>query len=75
MPEEEEITYDIETIKLAISELADGYRVILSLYLFEDYSHKMIAEKLNISESTSKSQYSRARKRLMELIQLKNKKS
>jgi RNA polymerase sigma factor (sigma-70 family) len=73
--EEEEMTYDIETIKLAISELADGYRLIVSLYLFEDHSHKMIAEKLNISESTSKSQYSRARKRLIELIQLKNKKS
>lgn len=69
--EDEEITYDIETIKLAIRELADGYRMILSLYLFEDHSHKMIAEKLNISEGTSKSQYSRARKRLIELIQLK----
>ncbi len=75
MEEEEEITYDIEAIKLAISQLADGYRLIVSLYLFEDYSHKMIAEKLNISENTSKSQYSRARKRLMELIRLKNKKS
>jgi len=75
MQEDEEITYDIETIKLAIRELADGYRVILSLYLFEEQSHKMIAEKLNISEGTSKSQYSRARKRLIELIQLKSKKS
>jgi RNA polymerase sigma factor (sigma-70 family) len=75
MQEEEEITYGIETIKLAIGQLADGYRLIISLYLFEDHSHKMIAEKLNISESTSKSQYSRARKRLIELIQLKNKKS
>jgi RNA polymerase sigma factor (sigma-70 family) len=70
--EDEEITYDIETVKLAISKLADGYRLIVSLYLFEDHSHKMIAEKLNISESTSKSQYSRARKRLIELIRSKN---
>ncbi len=69
--QEEGITYDIETVKAAISELADGYRLIISLYLFEEHSHKMIAEKLNISESTSKSQYSRARKRLVELIQLK----
>jgi RNA polymerase sigma factor (sigma-70 family) len=71
MLEDEEITYDIEIIKLAISELADGYRLIISLYLFEEYSHKMIAKKLNINEGTSKSQYSRAKKRLIELIQLK----
>jgi RNA polymerase sigma-70 factor (ECF subfamily) len=72
--EEKEITYNAADIKSAISGLADGYRVILSLYLFENYSHKMIAEKLNISEGTSKSQYSRARKRLIELMALKNKK-
>ena len=63
-----EITYTIEEVKAAITELADGYRIILSLYLFEDHSHKMIAEKLNISEGTSKSQYSRARRKLIELI-------
>jgi len=75
MLEDQEITYNIEIIKSAISELADGYRLIASLYLFEEHSHKMIAEKLNISEGTSKSQYSRAKKRLIELIQLKNNKS
>lgn len=77
LPEEEQeevnpVSYTIENIREAIAELADGYRVILTLYLFEDYSHKMIAEKLNISEGTSKSQYSRARKRLVEIITLKN---
>jgi RNA polymerase sigma factor (sigma-70 family) len=66
--EETGITYTVEDVKAAVSELPDGYRIILTLYLFEDHSHKMIAEKLNISEGTSKSQYSRARRKLIELI-------
>ena len=65
--------YDVETVKQGISQLPDGYRIILTLYLFEDYTHRMIAEKLGISEGTSKSQYSRARKKLAELMNLKKK--
>lgn len=68
---EDNIEYDAEAIKKAIQQLPDGYRIVLTLYLFEDYSHKQIAEELNISEGTSKSQYSRARKKLIELITLK----
>jgi RNA polymerase sigma-70 factor (ECF subfamily) len=68
LEEEPKISFTVEEIKMAVSKLPDGYRIILSLYLFEDLSHKTIAEKLNISESTSKSQYSRARKKLMELL-------
>jgi RNA polymerase sigma factor (sigma-70 family) len=73
--EEQEITYTIESVKAGVAMLPDGYRIILSLYLFEDYNHKMIAEKLSISEGTSKSQYSRARKKLIEWITLNSKKS
>jgi len=73
--DDEKIPFDIAAIKLSVSELPDGYRLVISLYLFEDYSHKMIAEKLNITEGTSKSQYSRARKKLIELMQLKTKQS
>lgn len=65
----EEVIYDVEQIKRCIQNLPDGYRTILSLILFEDYKHKEIAELLNISEGTSKSQYKRAKKRLVyELI-------
>jgi RNA polymerase sigma factor (sigma-70 family) len=71
--EEDAGIYNVDAVVKGISLLPDGYRVILSLYLFEDFSHKMIAEKLNISEGTSKSQYSRAKKKLVELITLKNK--
>lgn len=68
----ENMEYSIEAIKDAVQQLPDGYRTILTLYLFEDYSHRMIAEKLNISESTSKSQYLRARKKLAGLIKQNN---
>lgn len=73
-PEEQEqehanANYDVVSIKDAISKMPDGYRVILSLYLFEEYTHKMISEKLKISEGTSKSQYSRAKRKLLETMQ------
>jgi len=57
-----------ETIHQAIKSLPEKARVILNLYLFEGYLHKEIAEMLEISESTSKSQYQRARKLLQEKI-------
>lgn len=44
-----------------ISELPAGYRVVFNMFAIEGYSHKEIADELNISENTSKSQYSRAR--------------
>lgn len=47
-----------------IQELPIGYRTILNLYAIENYSHQEIAEKLNISIGTSKSQLNRARKAL-----------
>ena len=50
-----------------VQELPDGYRVVLTLYLLEGYDHAEIAGILGITESTSKSQYSRARKKLLEL--------
>ena len=47
-----------------ITELPDGYRTIFNLFVIEGYSHKEIATMLNIEESTSRSQYLRARKAL-----------
>jgi len=62
--EEDETVYDISKITRGIEMLPDGYRVILSLYLLEGYDHSEIAQILGISESTSKSQYSRAKEKL-----------
>jgi RNA polymerase sigma-70 factor (ECF subfamily) len=52
-----------------IGELPDGYRMVLNLYVFEDYSHKQIARQLGISENTSKSQLSKARALLRKKLQ------
>jgi len=51
----------METINKEIQNLPDGCRVVFNLYLLENYSHKQIAEMMGISESTSKSQYHRAK--------------
>ena len=51
-----------------VQSLPEGYRMVFNLYGIEGYKHHEIAEKLGISEGTSKSQYSRARKMLMEKI-------
>ncbi len=58
------LNYDIEKVLLAIQELPDGYRIILNLFVMENKSHREISELLNISESTSRSQLSKARKTL-----------
>ena len=57
-----------EIINDAIKSLPDKARVILNLYLLEGYMHREIAEMLDISESTSKSQYQRARSLLQEIV-------
>jgi RNA polymerase sigma-70 factor (ECF subfamily) len=51
-----------------ISALPDGYRLVFNLYAIEGYSHKEIADKLGISESTSRSQLLKARKMLQRRI-------
>lgn len=61
----------IETIKEKINDLPDGYRIILSLYLFEGYDHEEIASILDITNSTSRSQYLRAKQRLIKELQKK----
>lgn len=61
----EEIDVRVEKVKEAIEKLPDGYRVILSLYLLEGYDHDEIAEILSINSSTSRSQLSRAKQKLI----------
>lgn len=61
-------TRDIEKIKKGITRLPDGYRQIINLYLIEGYDHIEISEILEISSSTSKSQYHRAKKKLIQII-------
>jgi RNA polymerase sigma factor (sigma-70 family) len=62
---------DKDTLLRLIQELPAGYRMVFNLYVFEDYSHKDIADTAGISENTSKTQLMRARnllrKKLSEL--------
>ena len=66
--DEDELVLKVESIRAAIQKLPNGFRVVFSLYLLEGYDHKEIAEILKISESTSKTQYNRAKKRLKEIL-------
>lgn len=51
-----------------VERLPESARMIFNMHALDGYSHKEIADQLNISEGTSKSQFSRARKLLMNLI-------
>lgn len=72
-PEDDEAYFDnvkltVEGIARAMEKLPDGSRMIFSLYLFEGYDHAEIAQIMNISESTSKSQFMRAKRRIIEIL-------
>jgi len=57
-----------EALLELIQALPPGYRLVFNLYAIEGYSHKEIAERLHISEGTSKSQLARARRILQEQV-------
>lgn len=63
-----DVELSVSKVQEGIRQLPEGYRVVLSLYLLEGYDHKEIAEILNISASTSKSQFSRAKKKLKSIL-------
>ena len=67
--DEEELKYQVNEIKEAVAKLPDGYRVVLTLYLFEGYDHEEISHILKISENTSRSQYMRAKTKLNSLLE------
>lgn len=51
-----------------VQQLSPGYRTVFNMYVVEGYTHKQISEALGISEGTSKSQLSRARLILQDLV-------
>jgi RNA polymerase sigma factor (sigma-70 family) len=60
--------FDVKRIYHAMEQLPEGYRIIFSLYLLEGYDHGEIAEIMGITESTSKSQFSRAKQKIKEIL-------
>ena len=63
---------DVEHIQMLIDALPEGYKMVFILHVVEGYKHNEIAELLQISESTSKSQLFKARKRLQEKLKKQN---
>ncbi len=65
----ENIEFTRQELMEAMSHLSSGYRLIFNLYAVEGYKHREIAEMLEIEENTSKSQYSRARRLIQNVLQ------
>lgn len=70
---------DLEMLQLSyqkamdcVNHLSPAYRTVFNLYVFEEYSHKEIAEILGISEGTSKSNLAKARINLQKMLEKKN---
>ncbi len=67
-PDEESIELKVEEVKKAVCLLPNGYRTVLSLFLFEGYDYEEIGEILKISGSTVRTQYHRARMKLLHTL-------
>jgi len=67
----EDLQWKVEEVKTAIRLLPDGYRLVLSLYLFEGYDHEEISHILKISEATSRSQLMRGKMKLKIMLKKK----
>ena len=66
--------FSVDDIQNLIDNLPDGYKMVFNLYAVEGYKHQEIAQMLKISEGTSKSQLSHARKVLqLQITELKQK--
>lgn len=66
--DEEQLDYKVQEVKKAILKLPDGYRTVISLYLLEGYDQEEISEILGISHNTVRTQYIRAKQRLLQII-------
>jgi RNA polymerase sigma-70 factor (ECF subfamily) len=66
--DDELVKLTVAGITKAMEKLPEGGRIIFSLYLLEGYDHGEIAQILNITESTSKSQFMRAKRRIIEVL-------
>lgn len=64
----ETVHLEVKKVHKAMEILPEGYRIVFSLYLIEGYDHAEIADILGITESTSKSQFSRAKLKIKEII-------
>ncbi len=66
--DEEDHQHNMQKIQEAILQLPEKYRVVLTMYAVEDYSHDEIGKTLGIATATSRSQYMRAKQKLYEIL-------
>ena len=66
--EENDVQFTVDSITKAMEKLPEGSRMVFSLYLFEGYDHGEISQIMKITESTSKSQFMRAKRRVIEIL-------
>ncbi|TMM30460.1 RNA polymerase sigma factor [Polaribacter aestuariivivens] len=66
----ESTSFNVDVLLSFIQKLPDRYRLVFNLYVLDNYAHKEIANLLNITESTSKSNLSRARKILKKQLEI-----
>lgn len=69
--DEEWLDFNVQAV---LDQLSEPYRLVFNLHILEDYSHKEIADLLNISVSTSKTQLFRAKAKLKEIVLLQKSK-
>ena len=67
-----EVELKVEQVKAAIASMPDNYRVLLTLYLIEGYDHEEIAQIMEMSNAAVRTGYSRAKKKLQEMLEQKN---
>ncbi|MDG1160076.1 MAG: sigma-70 family RNA polymerase sigma factor [Flavobacteriales bacterium] len=65
---EEEVEFKPDQVLAAMHELSTAYRTIFNLYVFENLTHKEIADKLDISVGTSKSNLAKAKRNLAKIL-------
>ena len=68
---DEEMELSVESIKQELNNLPDGYRIVVSMRLFEECEFEEIAQALQIKESTVRSQYIRGRDKLANMLKSK----
>ena len=68
MLEEDEVWYTVDSIKQAMQKLPDGYRTVLTLHLIEGFEQEEVAEMMKVAHSTVRTQYMRAKQKLLQLL-------
>ena len=69
---DEEVMLQVTAVKQAIAELPDEYRIVVTLLLIEGYDHEEVAQVLKITNQLSRTRYSRARQKLLEILKKSN---